>query len=203
MFHKPLLNAPLPSLLVAAGIIFLGVAIVGEVSGTIQPGKKGRIAGGVVGSILIITGLVMAGGGNGGEPTPIVTDTPPPKTPTATPQPDTPTATSQPEEFRVIEVFVRADPFDYTGDCPVKIRFSARISVLGGSGKVTYRWIRSDGANAPIRTLEFTESGSKDIESTWTLGGPNLSEYSGWKAIRILEPNNMTSDQAEFEIHCG
>ena len=104
----------------------------------------------------------------------------------------------KPLEFRVVEAFLRADPSNHAGPCPVTIHFSGRISVVGGSGTVSYKFIRSDGASAPIQTLHFDSPGSKDIHTTWTLGGP----YTGWQAVHIFEPNEIESERAEFRIQC-
>ena len=46
-FIKGVLTAPLATLLIVAGILFLFVAVVGNISGKIEPGVKGRIASGV------------------------------------------------------------------------------------------------------------------------------------------------------------
>jgi hypothetical protein len=107
----------------------------------------------------------------------------------------------QPAGFRVAEVILRADPFDYKGPSPAKIKFSGRISVIGGNGIVSYKFLRSDGASAPIETLKFDAPGSKDVSTTWTLGGPG-STYSGWQSIKIFEPQEMESERANFKIQC-
>jgi hypothetical protein len=120
---------------------------------------------------------------------------------TSTPPPSSPTTTSTPtprEGFRVVEVFLRADPFDYTGTCPVTIKFSGRISVAGGSGTVAYRFLRSDGASAPVQTLHFDEAGSQDIETSW-----RRSEGSGWMQLEVLDPQpTRRSEKATFAINC-
>ena len=104
-------------------------------------------------------------------------------------------------DFRVLEVYLRADPFDYVGPCPVTIRFTGRISVVGGSGTVSYKFLRSDGASAPIQTLEFDKSGSKTVSTTWRLGGQGTT-YSGWQSIKIFEPQEKNSNRAEFKTQC-
>jgi hypothetical protein len=104
--------------------------------------------------------------------------------------------------FRVVEAILRADPFDYTGPCPAKITFSGRISVVGGTGTVSYKFLRSDGASAPVQTLIFDSPGSKDINTTWTLGGASLPTPSGWEAIKIYEPQEITSQEAKFKVQC-
>jgi hypothetical protein len=109
--------------------------------------------------------------------------------------------TQVPASFRIVETFLRADPFDYVGTCPVTITFSGRISVAGGSGTVSYKFLRSDGASAPIQTLNFNGSGSQDISETWQIAGSGMN-YSGWEAIQIFDPQQMTSDRANFKIQC-
>jgi len=104
--------------------------------------------------------------------------------------------------FRIVELFVRADPFDYSGPCPVTIVFSARISAVGGSGTVSYRWQRSDRASPPIESLAFNSPGSRDIKTTWQVGGKGLS-FSGWEAIETFEPTSGSSNHAEFNIRCS
>ncbi len=107
--------------------------------------------------------------------------------------------TVSPAGFRIVEVMLRADPFDYSGPCPVTITFSGRISVAGGAGTVSYKFIRSDGASAPIQTLQFTEAGSKDVSDTWYLGGSG----SGWEAIKTFDPQGVESSHADFKIQCS
>lgn len=104
----------------------------------------------------------------------------------------------QGDEFRVIELLLRADPADYSGACPVTVKFSGRVSAVGGSGTVTYRFLRSDNASDPVKNLEFEEAGSKEVEDEWTL----FASYDGWEAIEILEPSNQESDRAEFSVRC-
>jgi hypothetical protein len=52
-----LTDAPLPNLLIIAGLVFLGIAVVGKVSGKIEPDRLGRIASGVLGIALLIGGI--------------------------------------------------------------------------------------------------------------------------------------------------
>ena len=105
--------------------------------------------------------------------------------------------------FRVIETIMRADPFSGSVGCPVEILFSGRISVAGGGGTVTYRWIRDDGASAPVQTLTFDGPGSQDVETTWTRFGDPGAAIEGWQAIEIIDPAPSESDHAEFDLTCG
>lgn len=55
-----LAQADIPNILVAAGVLFLFISIVGEVSGKFDADTKGRLAGGLLGPILIISGLLLS-----------------------------------------------------------------------------------------------------------------------------------------------
>jgi hypothetical protein len=104
--------------------------------------------------------------------------------------------------FRVIEVLVHATPQNITGDCPQKIVFTARISAVGGSGLVSYKWLRNDGASAPVETIQFEGPGSKSIETTWQLGGPDSSYKDFWQQIEVFDPVSFLSNKAFFTLTC-
>jgi len=195
-----ILKSPIANLLIIAGLTFLGIAVIGNVSGKIQPGTGGRLLSGLLGLSLLGGGLFMYGSTppeNGQNPS--ATSVPAASGPTEfVPPTFTPIPVPQ---FRIVEVFLRADPFDYVGVCPVMITFSGRVSVAGGAGMVSYKWIRNDGASAPVETLTFTGPGSQEISTTWYIGDVGMN-YSGWQAIEILDPQALTSDRAEFKIQC-
>jgi hypothetical protein len=94
-----------------------------------------------------------------------------------------------------------ANPVNYAGSCPAKITFKGRIRA-SEPGRVQYKFIRSDGANAPVRTINFTQAGSKPVSTTWTLGGASLPSYSGWEAIQIVYPYSEQSKKAHFKVSC-
>jgi len=56
---KSVFTAPLATLFIIAGMVFLFIAVVGNISGKIEPGEKARMASGVVGFIFICLGLTM------------------------------------------------------------------------------------------------------------------------------------------------
>jgi hypothetical protein len=198
-------KSPVANLLIIAGLVFLGIAVVGDISGKIQPGTAGRLLSGLLGLCLLGGGLVMY------QRTPVDRDASTPSENNSVSVdtgsvrtdilPPTLTPALIPLGFRIVETFVRADPFDYVGACPVIITFSGRISVAGGGGIVSYKWIRNDGASAPVETLTFAGPGSQDISTTWYLGDAGMT-YSGWQAIEILDPEALTSERAEFKIQC-
>ena len=112
-----------------------------------------------------------------------------------------PTGASPTPSVVVVES-VQANPTAYRGPCPYTITFSARITVTGGPGAISYRFIRSDSAQGPVRTLTFKEPGSADVRDTWQLGLPGF-RYSGWEAVRIVSPPpGSDSPHANFTISC-
>jgi hypothetical protein len=52
------IDAPIPNLCVISGLAFLAIAVLGNISGRIEPGKAGRIAAAVLGSVLLVYGVV-------------------------------------------------------------------------------------------------------------------------------------------------
>lgn len=146
------------------------------------PTSAGRSGGGAHGG----------GGGNGGTNT---TTTSP--SPTTTQR--TTTTTTAPQSR--IEATLRADPFSGGTSCPVTIAFSGRISMIHGSGTVSYRFVRSDGATGPVETVTFTAPGSKEVSSTWSRGGPG-ERLVGWEQLVILSPVATESNRATFDLTC-
>lgn len=56
---KDVFTAPLGTIFVLAGVLFLLIAVVGKVSGKIEPGPKERALAGMLGSAFITIGLAM------------------------------------------------------------------------------------------------------------------------------------------------
>ena len=102
---------------------------------------------------------------------------------------------------RVTNVRVEVNPAHYAGPCPGTITFIAKITVSAPC-HVRYRWIRSDGGRAPEQELVFNAAGQQEVTTTWTLGGPQLRQFRGWEAIRILAPTPGTSSHANFDLRC-
>ena len=94
-----------------------------------------------------------------------------------------------------------ASPERHLGPCPAVIRFSGTITARK-AGKVQYKFVRSDGASAPVLTLDFAAPGTKPVSTVWSLGDPTLSRYTGWQAIQIVYPVAVASARASFTIEC-
>jgi hypothetical protein len=100
-----------------------------------------------------------------------------------------------------ISASLNATPTSYNGKCPAVIKFNGEIT-SSEAGRVQYKFIRSDNANAPVQTLNFEKPGTKRVNTTWTLGGAALPTYEGWEAIQIIHPQQVQSNKAEFKIQC-
>jgi len=56
-FLTHLVDAPLANILILAGLAFLGVAVIGKISGKIEPSTSGRVMAGVLGLGLLAYGI--------------------------------------------------------------------------------------------------------------------------------------------------
>lgn len=113
-------------------------------------------------------------------------------------------AASGRDEFKVTEVFLKADDGRPTGPCPLRVTFRGYITA-NGPGTVKYTFTRSDRATGPVYVLEFKQAGTQAVMTDWTLGDPRtLPRYAGWQAVKVLSPVEIESnrDTGSFEISC-
>ena len=96
----------------------------------------------------------------------------------------------------VTGIVIGVDPYSYTGICPKTVNFWATITA-NGPGAVTYQWERSDGAIAPVQSINFPAAGSQIVTTIWTRGGG-----IGWQCLHILTPNDVVSNQIDFTLTC-
>jgi hypothetical protein len=108
---------------------------------------------------------------------------------------------SPPAEFRVTEVGLKADRYDYKQPCPVTVGFTGHIRV-SAPGTVTYCFIRSDGATSEPATLTFDKPSYATVKTSWTLGSADFPTEERWVAIRILSPTEAESNRARFLVIC-
>lgn len=124
--------------------------------------------------------------------------------PTATPKATkTPTPTPTPTPFQALGVTAAVAPISAVACSPTQttFNFSATITT-NAAGTVTYKWERSDGAIASEKTEVFSEAGSKTVSTTWTLTRTSGQTYNGWQRVKILSPNSITSNEANFNVSC-
>jgi hypothetical protein len=109
-----------------------------------------------------------------------------------------PFSKAPPQSLQVVSATLAASPEVYDGPCPKTIKFSGNITVKG-KGPVKYTFVRSDGATAPVYTLDFDGDQTKPVDTTWTLDRPAFGE---WMAIKVFWPNDLQSDRASFKGTC-
>jgi hypothetical protein len=102
------------------------------------------------------------------------------------------------QQFRVGGLALDTPP-KLSGNCATstRVHFSGRINATG-PGEVAYQWIRSDHATAPVLLLMFLKSGPLPVTYDWNVKG----SAKGWAAFKILSPNSIQSNKAEFQINC-
>ena len=104
---------------------------------------------------------------------------------------------SQDVAAKVVKVTASVNPPDFSGNCPKRFEFTGEITV-DKPCVVTYKWIRSDNAMAPVQTIKFKRPGTQKVSNYWELS----AEGEHWEAVQVMEPNPMTSNKAVFRLKC-
>lgn len=89
----------------------------------------------------------------------------------------------------------------FTGKCSKQFDFTGEIKV-NGAMTVRYTWLRSDGATSPEKTLEFNDAGAKSVTTSWTLGADGNTYEGLWQQLKVIAPDEMLSNKAEFSLTC-
>src|SRR5688572_22935030 len=105
-------------------------------------------------------------------------------------------------EPRVAGAILRASPATFSGPCPATIGFTGKI-IANGRLTARYRFERSNGTSSPTQSISFGGPGEEAVSTSWT---PSLSSgastFEGWIVLRILTPNEVVSERANFSVHC-
>ncbi len=108
----------------------------------------------------------------------------------------------EPAAFTVSGVVLNVSSNNYSGNCPYTIDFKATITV-NGAGTVKYVCLRKDGTTTPVETIQFSEAGSKTIDTPpWTYGGTGNVYKDLWQELRIIDPLEKRSNRAYFNLIC-
>jgi hypothetical protein len=105
--------------------------------------------------------------------------------------------TPTPIPFSVTGITANTDPSTFTGVCPKTFTFYAIITA-NGPGTVTYIWERSDGGYSEPQSVTFYQAGTKTTALQWELS----TSASGWHRVRILTPNDVTSNPVYYTLNC-
>ena len=103
--------------------------------------------------------------------------------------------------IRITQPVLAAEPSSYSGRCPVNIKFTGSIIVVGTGGRVKYQFVRSSREVTPVQELTFDSPGAKEVSDTWRV--PGSGTVYGWETLKILEPQPAESNKAEFRLQCS
>lgn len=119
-----------------------------------------------------------------------------------TPSP-TPTVLPTPVPFQITGLTASVSPGDAPACSPTTAVFNFSATITASApGTATYKWERSDHASTPSVNLAFTSPGSKTVTTSWTLSRVSGETYNGWEKVHVLTPNDISSNQATFTVHC-
>jgi hypothetical protein len=83
--------------------------------------------------------------------------------------------------------------------CPYSVTHGGKIKTSGGTGKVLYQIVRSDGAEGYL--YEAASAAEVAVQSSWLLD-PLSSGQTRWEQIRVLVPTYLVSARAESKLTC-
>ncbi len=88
-----------------------------------------------------------------------------------------------------------------TGGCGTKFVFTGKAEVRGGSGRVTYRWIKPDGATTDPTTATVVPRSRTDLPNfEYTLRGPG--RVSGDAVVIVSKPVQLRSAPVHIDYVC-
>ena len=106
------------------------------------------------------------------------------------------------DKFTVEGVSARANKTKITSqNCPDELGFEGIIQT-NGPGKLSYRWVGSDGSKSDPETLEVSEKGKHRVDFVRNFGEPGKTHKNQWQQLEVLSPKEMYSNRAEFNLIC-
>jgi len=97
-----------------------------------------------------------------------------------------------------------AQGFQYTGPCPVQLKFGWGL-LADGPTQVVYRFVRNDGGHTANSFGTYIPGPNRSIPvyDDWRLGAntPQFADYRGWVDLIIESPNPLTK-RIGFTLHC-
>ncbi|MCK4793965.1 MAG: hypothetical protein KAV87_60120 [Desulfobacteraceae bacterium] len=191
-FFTAIFNAPIATIFVVAGLLFLGIAVIGKISGKIEPGKGGRITSGVIGVILLGIGFAIYLKLIVPSPEPSGTPTPPPPTSIAENTPVT--AESSPSTSTISPQVPKI--YNFSACLERCTRSNATHAFPEATSKLYVQW---DFENIPIGAdyaRVWSMDGQEWIRYQCTWPGPN----TGTDTVSLKEPTGLHSGTWEVTI---
>ena len=85
-----------------------------------------------------------------------------------------------------------------SGSChPTRVHFTGRLNATA-PGEAQYQWVRSDGANTPVKSMHFSRPGPQPVTMDWML----TKSFNGWVALKLLSPMVVETRKVEFQVSC-
>jgi hypothetical protein len=100
--------------------------------------------------------------------------------------------------FKVSSIVLTSSPASYIGVCPKTFTIKAEITVTS-TGKVTYKWKRSDGFTSELKSVTFDSKGTKTVQFDWVL----TTSDTYWVKIYIDSPNNQWFGPLDIPVTCS
>ena len=94
----------------------------------------------------------------------------------------------------------------YSGACPLKLDLYGHITATG-SGQVRVQMMPEGHPGIwPEEVLDFSGPGTKHVHKILPNLGSNIwkpgSHHTGWYVLKVLSPQPMESNQAEYDVTC-
>ena len=101
---------------------------------------------------------------------------------------------------------IRSVTYDIVRDpatrCPANVRYTVHATITtNGPYEFNYFWSQSDGNNSGVKTLKFTEAGSRTFTREWMIGKGD-SPNPRWMMIVVTEPKFQEYGKAEILNNC-
>jgi hypothetical protein len=86
--------------------------------------------------------------------------------------------------------------------CPVNVLYTVNATITtNGPYEFSYRWDQKDGNESSVKSMVFTEAGSKTISREWMVGRGD-SPNPRWMEIVVLEPVIRSFGRAVWPNDC-
>lgn len=102
------------------------------------------------------------------------------------------------------DVTLTATPSTYSGACPVRVRFTAKVGITAHPMAFNYVFERSDGAKSQLKVVRINNPNARTWEATeiWQLGASGQHLHV-WEKLRVASGNTkIESNQADVDITC-
>ena len=104
-------------------------------------------------------------------------------------------------DFGITSVTYSIDRDPITG-CPTNVRYTVKATITtNGPYEFDYYWDQSDGNETGVKTLTFTEAGSKTLSREWMVGKGD-SPNPRWMQIIVTSPDPQKYDRFVFQNNC-